>query len=327
MRTSRLALVMATASFGLAAVRADPDLSGLQAEEEDCLRAATAAGEEEDRQEGCALSLRQLRARGADGVGAAASATIPAAVSAALSPSPASAAVVGSSGVDSAVGVPGGWGEAAEFAATVSADEKQNMTLKAQWSDFDDDGYGNGWSSGSCAGYGCINYYAPWHQCQCNHHCSKYGSCCNDYTQYCHGALPPSPSTQAPTPAPYHHPGRRNVMTLYHQTDQRAANLIKANGFRPGSSGWCGGAIYFATSAAATYTKAIGPQSHKGAMLSCQVDVGRVLPEGKTCGGHPHNQAELNRLGFDSVSFNPGDGIEYVIWDKSKVLSITQIPL
>jgi len=119
----------------------------------------------------------------------------------------------------------------------------------------------------------------------------------------------------------------RNILTLYHQTDQSSANLIKQIGFRPGKAGWCGGAIYFATSAKATYTKAIGTQSHKGAMLQCQVDVGRVLYQDKKCGGHSHNQAELQRLGYDSISFNPGDGDEYVIWDKTKVLSVKQIPL
>mmetsp|Transcript_2578 Transcript_2578/g.6530 ORF Transcript_2578/g.6530 Transcript_2578/m.6530 type:complete len:303 (+) Transcript_2578:94-1002(+) len=233
----------------------------------------------------------------------------------------------GASAVDFAAGVPGGWGESADFAAAIRAEGPENVTLRAQWSDFDDDGY-NGWGhSGSCAAFGCINYYAPWHDCQCNDDCSKYGSCCKDYSLYCH-------KQQQPTPAPqqHHHHApssghKRRVMTLYHQTNQHAATLIKQHGFRPGSSGWCGGAIYFATSTQATYTKAIGPDSHKGAMLECQVDVGRVLHQDRRCGGHAHNQAELDGLGYDSIQFNPGDGDEYVIWDKSKVLSIKQIPI
>lgn len=266
--------------------------------------------------EACALSLRQLRVRGVAG----ATATTPAsamgspavaaqgpAVQAA--PSPSAAVDVG--------GLPGGWGEAAEFAG-------QNATLRAQWSDFDDDGWSGG-GLGSCAQYGCIHYYAPWHLCQCNTACARHGSCCDDYSGYCGGGSQPTGFLPpAPAPAPSH---GRKVMTLYHQTDQHAANLIIQNGFRPGKSGWCGGAIYFATSPAETYTKAIGADSHKGAMLQAQVDVGRVLHENRKCGSKQHDEAELARLGYDSISFNPGDGDEYVIYDKHKVLSIKQIPL
>merc|ERR1711972_528069 len=35
------------------------------------------------------------------------------------------------------------------------------------------------------------------------------------------------------------------VMTLYHTTAVKWAKAIVKEGFRPGHSGWCGGAIYF----------------------------------------------------------------------------------
>mmetsp|Transcript_93856 Transcript_93856/g.236480 ORF Transcript_93856/g.236480 Transcript_93856/m.236480 type:complete len:367 (+) Transcript_93856:65-1165(+) len=315
----------------------------LQADEEAaCL--ADGSGSEQ-----CALSLRQLRARGVDGATAATAAAAsdapvpssgtgaevtPSSLAPALLPEPAwksaPSPAARSAAADPTDGVPGGWGEASDFANEVSAAERQNATLKAQWSDFDDDGYDDWGNSGSCAAYGCINYYAPWHACQCNPHCAKYKSCCNDYSYRCsHGAHAPAPVPSRrrryqSSPSPSH---GSKVMTLYHQTSQHAANLIKANGFKAGKSGWCGGAIYFATSKSATETKAIGPDSHKGAMLQCQVNVGRVMYLDKRCGGHAHNQAELDRKGYDSISFNPGDGDEYIIFDKSKVLSIKQIPM
>eukprot|EP00930_Biecheleria_cincta_P064011 TRINITY_DN4956_c0_g1_i2.p2 TRINITY_DN4956_c0_g1~~TRINITY_DN4956_c0_g1_i2.p2 ORF type:complete len:117 (+),score=23.66 TRINITY_DN4956_c0_g1_i2:615-965(+) len=111
-------------------------------------------------------------------------------------------------------------------------------------------------------------------------------------------------------------------MTLFHQTSMEICKLIQQNGFRPGKAGWCGGAIYFATSAAATDTKAIGTQSHHGCIITAKVDIGRVKVLDKQCGGHANVQSD----GFDSIRFNPGDGDEFVIWDARRVKSVSIAP-
>mmetsp|Transcript_91657 Transcript_91657/g.283510 ORF Transcript_91657/g.283510 Transcript_91657/m.283510 type:complete len:610 (+) Transcript_91657:130-1959(+) len=41
-----------------------------------------------------------------------------------------------------------------------------------------------GWH-GSCAVYGCGDYYSSWHRCQCNPSCGRYGNCCYDYKARC----------------------------------------------------------------------------------------------------------------------------------------------
>jgi len=109
-------------------------------------------------------------------------------------------------------------------------------------------------------------------------------------------------------------------MTLYHQTSPEMATLIFKGGFTNGTSGWCGGGIYFATTAEATYTKAIGADSHQGFIIEAQVDVGRVKHASKTCDGI--NSEVLQSQHYDSVTFNPGDGDEYMVYSKNRVISI-----
>jgi len=109
-------------------------------------------------------------------------------------------------------------------------------------------------------------------------------------------------------------------LTLYHQTSPDIAALILKEGFKTGKEGWCGGGIYFATTAAATYTKAIGPDSHKGFIIEAQVDVGRVKHASKTCDGITSDTLQSQH--FDSVTFNPGDGDEYMIYSKDRVVSM-----
>ncbi|CAJ1337070.1 unnamed protein product, partial [Effrenium voratum] len=106
------------------------------------------------------------------------------------------------------------------------------------------------------------------------------------------------------------------------QTSPQACKAILKTGFRRGSDGWCGGAIYFAMSPQATKTKAIGTQSQGGCVIEARVDVGRVAYLGGDCGG----KKEQVPSGYDSVSFDPGDGKEVVIWDKSRVKSMKIIP-
>jgi len=132
-----------------------------------------------------------------------------------------------------------------------------------------------------------------------------------------------SAGAPAPAPAPQNGGGfspSGNVKTLYHQTSPQVAALILKGAFKAGTQGWCGGGIYFATSPSATFGKAIGPNSHNGEILEVKVDLGRTLHMPSTC-DRSLNSAEVAAKGFDSVTFNPGDGEEYIIYDASRVLS------
>jgi len=110
------------------------------------------------------------------------------------------------------------------------------------------------------------------------------------------------------------------VLVLFHQTSPGAGPLILQNGFKLGTEGWCGGGIYFATSPQATYRKAIGPESHHGYIVGARVNVGRVKYMGSSC-DRSMTGLKLWLLGYDSIHFNPGDGDEYVVYSKHRILS------
>mmetsp|Transcript_48470 Transcript_48470/g.127982 ORF Transcript_48470/g.127982 Transcript_48470/m.127982 type:complete len:269 (+) Transcript_48470:95-901(+) len=129
------------------------------------------------------------------------------------------------------------------------------------------------------------------------------------------GAAPPS-SGSGWHP---HHASSTNVKTLYHMTSPMICRMILTSGFRAGSEGWCGGAIYFAEDPAAVKTKAIGTQSHWGCLLEVYVDLGKVLQLGPQC-DKSMTGAKLAAMGYNSITFNPGDGNEYIIYDTSRVL-------
>jgi len=128
----------------------------------------------------------------------------------------------------------------------------------------------------------------------------------------------PSPMSSPTVP----HGG--NVRTGYHQTSPKVCKAIVAGNFRAGSGGWCSGAIYFATTPEATSTKAVAASSHEGCMIKAQIDMGRVYHAGKKCDGM--NYWKLTKNGYDSISFNPGDGEELVVFDPSRVISKHIIP-
>mmetsp|Transcript_11497 Transcript_11497/g.23823 ORF Transcript_11497/g.23823 Transcript_11497/m.23823 type:complete len:304 (-) Transcript_11497:351-1262(-) len=176
----------------------------------------------------------------------------------------------------------------------------------------------------SCAAYHCGGY-RPNLACQCNSACARHGNCCHDYWQRCTRPPVPAPAPRpphAPAPAPAAAPSHGGkIMTLYHQTSPELAALILQSGFKPGSSGWCGGGIYFATTPQATYTKAIGPDSHQGFIIEARVNVGRVLHMSKTCDRSMTGQ-KLWSQHYDSITFNPGDGEEYVVYSKDRVVSM-----
>lgn len=138
----------------------------------------------------------------------------------------------------------------------------------------------------------------------------------------------PVPVVAAPTPAPSFGPWEPvspspigTVMTLYHQTSPEIAALILKSNFRPGTRGWCGGGIYFATTPEATDKKAIGADSHTGAILVAVVDVGTVLQMPPTCDRSITGLAVME-MGYDSIEFNPGDGDEFVVYSPDRVTNI-----
>eukprot|EP00928_Gymnodinium_smaydae_P012608 TRINITY_DN14576_c0_g1_i1.p1 TRINITY_DN14576_c0_g1~~TRINITY_DN14576_c0_g1_i1.p1 ORF type:complete len:257 (+),score=39.65 TRINITY_DN14576_c0_g1_i1:38-772(+) len=118
--------------------------------------------------------------------------------------------------------------------------------------------------------------------------------------------------------APFRHGRRENVVTLYHTTAPEIADLILANGFKPGKNGWCGGAIYFFGSSKIPRTK-LGPDSSSGAILEAKVDLGKMGHLDKRCTG---GADPAIRAKYDSVTFNPGDGDEYIVFTPDRVLDV-----
>jgi len=143
--------------------------------------------------------------------------------------------------------------------------------------------------------------------------------------------MPWLPRCSSPSPAHQGHHTSGTVLTLYHATSPDAGASILRSGFRPGHVGYCGGGIYFATSPWATIGKAVGPDSHQGFMIEARVDLGRTKHIAKpSCtsprlGIHDLDPTPLSKhlhdWRSDSVTFNPGDGVEYAIADASRVLS------
>merc|ERR1712137_1490673 len=93
---------------------------------------------------------------------------------------------------------------------------------------------------------------------------------------------------------------------------------ILQNGFRPGRHCCCGGAIYFFGNPKLPKSK-LGPDSHTGAVLEAAVDMGRMGHLDHRCHGGASTEI---REKYDSVTFNPGDGDEYIVWDNSRVVSV-----
>eukprot|EP00930_Biecheleria_cincta_P017864 TRINITY_DN14089_c0_g1_i1.p1 TRINITY_DN14089_c0_g1~~TRINITY_DN14089_c0_g1_i1.p1 ORF type:complete len:321 (+),score=42.59 TRINITY_DN14089_c0_g1_i1:52-1014(+) len=141
----------------------------------------------------------------------------------------------------------------------------------------------------------------------------------------------------------------KNVWTLYHVTSPKVGPKILKEGFRPGHVGWCGGGIYFAATKVGTALKAIGVDSHQGFLIEAQVDVGNVEYKQWNCFTDPQCistrpglqghlscmsdrafedvASEVHGKGFNSIVFNPGDGYEVLIYNKSQVISMRHIPI
>lgn len=135
---------------------------------------------------------------------------------------------------------------------------------------------------------------------------------------YCEGIcskpLQPTPSPSIPSETVT----QMGVKTLYHETSPDAAKKILASAFRPGNSGWCGGAIYFYTSPNIPDSK-LGPDSQSGAIIEAQVDLGTNIRLDHKCDG-----SEQARKKYDSVSFDPGDGLEYLVFSADRILSMSR---
>eukprot|EP00444_Apocalathium_aciculiferum_P006123 CAMPEP_0183396362 /NCGR_PEP_ID=MMETSP0370-20130417/9961_1 /TAXON_ID=268820 /ORGANISM="Peridinium aciculiferum, Strain PAER-2" /LENGTH=352 /DNA_ID=CAMNT_0025577139 /DNA_START=55 /DNA_END=1113 /DNA_ORIENTATION=+ len=164
--------------------------------------------------------------------------------------------------------------------------------------------------AGSCAKHGCHSHtsYHSGSRCQCSPACHKYRNCCGDYEAQCSA----QPAKEG------HYLGA--VKIVYHATSKEAGHSILKHGFRLGSGGWCGGGIYFADSPGATKGKAIGPDSSQGFMIQARVAVGRVKVMSSTC-DRSMSGPKLWATGFDSITFDPGDGVETVVYSANRVLS------
>jgi len=140
-----------------------------------------------------------------------------------------------------------------------------------------------------------------------------------------HHHWPAAPAAPAPAPAiALAAAGSRTpgIMTLYHTTSPEVAELILKEGFKPGSGGWCGGAIYFIDHPHLPKSKYNPVTTKDGAIIEARVDMGRMATMDRKCNaGFGHGVSAAVSHGFESVTFNPGDGAEYVIHSNSRVIS------
>lgn len=106
----------------------------------------------------------------------------------------------------------------------------------------------------------------------------------------------------------------------YHQTSIDLCHKIVQTGFRPGGSGWCGGAIYFSSTMRGTFGEAVGYHSHQGCVISAKLDMGKVKRMPRSC-DTSMTGGKLRAMGYDSIAFNDGagTGTQYVVYDPSRV--------
>jgi len=140
---------------------------------------------------------------------------------------------------------------------------------------------------------------------------------------------------------------KHKIWTLYHVTGSKIGPKILRWGFRPGHLGWCGGGIYFGNTPQETKIKAVGVDSKQGYLIQAKVAVGDIVFKPRFCisdakcvaqnpglAGHlrclsnksfDEIRSELQEQGHDSIVFNPGDGNEVVIYNKSQVISMKHV--
>ncbi len=100
----------------------------------------------------------------------------------------------------------------------------------------------------------------------------------------------------------------------YHATNSAAAARISSCGFRCGTQGLAGGAIYFATSEADARRKS---NNGHDVVLRCKLTMGRVC-ELDHNGCPSMTLQRLNEMGYDSVKIRR-NGDEYAVYEPSRV--------
>jgi hypothetical protein len=112
-------------------------------------------------------------------------------------------------------------------------------------------------------------------------------------------------------------------MLLYHCTTKSKAAAIRRNGFRCGSSGIAGGAVYFA----ASVEDAARKSHYNGVVLVCEVDLGRVHDVGYN-GDSSLSLTKVRALNCDSVRIprNGDPGTEYCVYEPSRVRVVGERP-
>jgi hypothetical protein len=109
-----------------------------------------------------------------------------------------------------------------------------------------------------------------------------------------------------------------NVMTLYHETDADCArSILQSQTFRCGPGGLVGAGIYFAECASDTGHKA----HRRGFILKARVNLGRIkiVEQGRENGVNAHS---VSAEGCNSVKINRRHGIEYCVYDSSRITNI-----
>jgi hypothetical protein len=115
----------------------------------------------------------------------------------------------------------------------------------------------------------------------------------------------------------------KNIVTLYHQTDSTAADLITASQkMLRGKKGAFGGGVYFASSPADTQRKA----EHKGKIIKAKVLLGNMKILDKTKTFPDITYQNLLKEGYDSVySERFQSGSEWVVYNSDQVKNITYL--
>eukprot|EP00429_Kryptoperidinium_foliaceum_P060554 CAMPEP_0176076978 /NCGR_PEP_ID=MMETSP0120_2-20121206/38487_1 /TAXON_ID=160619 /ORGANISM="Kryptoperidinium foliaceum, Strain CCMP 1326" /LENGTH=395 /DNA_ID=CAMNT_0017410707 /DNA_START=65 /DNA_END=1249 /DNA_ORIENTATION=+ len=117
------------------------------------------------------------------------------------------------------------------------------------------------------------------------------------------------------------------LLRLYHQTSAEAGESILREGFRLGSGGLCGAAIYFSPSPKDTDVKAVGG---RGFIIEAVVDMGRMKVMSGMC-DNDMTAERMKQLGFDSITLDRGGFrecwflphcYEYIVYDKSRIKSM-----
>jgi len=121
------------------------------------------------------------------------------------------------------------------------------------------------------------------------------------------------------------------LLKLYHQTSPEAGQSILKTGFRLGSGGLCGPAIYFSPSPKDTDVKAVGG---RGFIIEAIVDMGRMKVMNGQC-DHSMNTDKMREHGWDSLTLDRGGFgecwflphcYEYIIYDNHRIKHMKGYP-